>query len=250
MAHAPQSARPRRPGSAPAPAAAPSAAAAFCQTCVTLCCHAQEIRVRCGTPETGVAGPASRHHAAAGVAMRPAAQHARPLHRAGRSLAAAAARRLPGPHRGGHSGPARDGRVALRGPPQPDHRVGRGAPPSAEPARAEPGRRADPVDRSAAERRVRAGAPDQADAGPQVPHRHDSLHQGPARGRGQRAQPDPLRRRASRRVRRGPAPGLYRGRADRGTCGRAGGGRPRCSAMRWPKSATASGRWPRPTAGS
>ena len=25
---------------------------------------------------------------------------------------------------------------------------------------------------------------------------------------------------------------------------------PRCSAMRWPKSATASGRWPRPTAGS
>src|ERR1700722_13948584 len=35
------------------------------------------------------------------------------------------------------------------GPAQPDHRVGRGAPPSAEPAGAEPDRRADPVDRPA-----------------------------------------------------------------------------------------------------
>jgi hypothetical protein len=60
---------------------------------MTLCGHAQEIRVRFGTPETGVAGAASCHHAAAGVAVRPAAQHARPLHRAGRALAAAAARR-------------------------------------------------------------------------------------------------------------------------------------------------------------
>ena len=141
------------------------AAMPFCQEPVTLCRHAQEIVLRCGTSEACAPGAVSGRHATASAAVRPAAQHAGSPDRSGRSVAAGAAGCLPDGHRDRDPGPAGYGCASVCGSTERDHRVSRRAAPSSKLTRAGLGGCAYPLERQEAERRVRPGAPDEADPG-------------------------------------------------------------------------------------
>src|SRR5205085_2596150 len=66
--------------------------------CVTICRHAEEVRLRRRTPATRATDAASGDNAQAGAAVRHAAQHCGPLRGPRRPLAAAAARGLSRPY--------------------------------------------------------------------------------------------------------------------------------------------------------
>ncbi len=120
----------------------------------------------------------------ASAAVRHAAHHAGSPDRSRRPVAAAAAGRLPDGHRDRDPGPAGNVCASVCGFTEPDHRVSRGTAPSSKLTRAGPGGCAYPMERQEAERRIRPGAPDEADPGTGLRHRSDPLHCTPARGRG------------------------------------------------------------------